>query len=352
MLLDAMGLSPSQKKWVADALMHGALSGHPGQGQGFDKLPRMWQRIQAKTIDLHARVETRAQGSTWALWEAHNGLGIQVAAQAMEAAVEQAKEQGMGAVFVRGSTHLSSAGFHALLAAEKGLLGLCMTNAGPEMAPWGGTTPILGTNPWGMAVPTTGPFPLLLDIALTQSGKGMVRWHQEQGLPIPTHWAFAPDGSTTDDPTQALAGTLVPIGEYKGVGLSFMTDVLCGVLTGAAFGQDCYADPKRHNVGHVLMAIAPERFMARELFYQRLEEFCRQYKSSETMQGVSEVYLPGELEYLRKRERLRQGIPVSSSALEALNQLAQELDVSCQLVMTGTKGQDEGAMRMGSGHTS
>ncbi len=330
-LVLAMGADEGEADIVSDALLHGSLHGHPGQGQGYNKLPRTLKRIRAGAIRPKTNPDEVSSGPGWALWDGRKAFGIVAAARAMDRAVEIAAEGGVGSVFVRGSNHLGASGYHALRATRREMIGICMTNAGAEMAPWGGITPVLGTNPWGIAVPSDGEFPLLLDIALTQSGKGMVRWNQRAGLPIPTNWAYAPDGSETDDPELALQGTLVPMGEHKGVGLSFMTEVLTGVLTGAAFGKYTYADTENQNVGHFMMAIDPDRFLGRKEFYLRLADFCEQVKSSETREGVEEVFLPGEIDYRNRIERLENGIPVDDETVEALRELAEELDVVCPL---------------------
>ncbi|MEX2355977.1 MAG: Ldh family oxidoreductase [Thermaerobacterales bacterium] len=330
-LLVAMKVPDDEARIYSDALLHGSLHGHPGQGQGFGKMSRIRREIDSGAYRPGAPVDVLAASPGWALWEGNNGLGPVVAARAMDQAIAFAGEHGVGQVWVRGSNHLSSCGFHALRAAAAGIIGICMTNAGPELAPWGGVTPVLGTNPWSIAVPSPGSFPLMLDIALTQSGKGMVRWHQREGLPIPANWAYAPDGSETDDPELALQGPLVPIGEYKGVGLSFMTDVLCGVLTGAGFGTDTYADPKRRNVGHFVMAVDPDRFVGAEAFGERLAAFCRQVKASERKAGTTEIYVPGELDYRRAEKRRRDGIEIEADTVAALRELAAELNVDCPL---------------------
>ncbi len=327
----AMGATDEEALIVSDALLHGSLHGHPGQGQGYNKLPRMWRRVKAGSIKPGAKLEEITSGSNWVLLEGNNGFGPVVARGTMNRAIEFAKKDGIGLGFVRGSNHLTSSGFHAMHAANQDLFGLCMTNAGPELAPWGGTTPVLGTNPWGIAVPTNGDFPLLLDIALTQSGKGMVRWYMREGQQIPTNWAYAPDGTATDDPELAMQGPLVPMGEYKGVGLSLMTDVLCGVLIGAAFGKDTFSDPKRHNVGHFMLAIDPDSFLGKQEFFQRLADLAKQFKSSDRMAGVDDVYLPGEIDYKRKMERLEKGIPVDSEVAGSLVALADELEVEFTL---------------------
>jgi LDH2 family malate/lactate/ureidoglycolate dehydrogenase len=233
----------------------------------------------------------------------------------------------VGLVGVRHSNHLGVTAYHAMRAVAQHMIGLCLTNAGPEMAPWGGITPTIGTNPWGIAAPTDLGFPLALDMALSVSGKGMVRWNQREGTPIPTDWAYDRDGNLTDDPARAMDGPLVPIGAFKGTGLSIMTDVLCGVLTGAAFGLAPYQDSTNHDVGHMLVAIDIERFMPWDEYLMRMRQFCGELKASELAPGFNEILLPGELEHRRSAERLRDGVPFDIEVIDILRELAQRRGV-------------------------
>ena len=123
---------------------------------------------------------------------------------------------------------------------------------------------------------------------------------------MPTDWAFDVDGNLTDDPDRAMQGPLVPIGAFKGTGLSIMTDILCGVLTGAAFGLTPYRDPSNHDVGHMLIAIDIERFLPYDDYLERIDRFCAELKASALAPGFDEILLPGELEHRRATERLAQ----------------------------------------------
>ena len=142
---------------------------------------------------------------------------------------------------------------------------------------------------------------------------------------IPRNWAYAPDGSETDDPDLALLGPLVPVGEFKGTGLSLITDVLTGVMSGAAFGTKPYSDPAEHDVGHLLLAIDPITFMGADLFASRLATLGDEVKASERKAGVEEILLPGELEHRRMIERKRDGVPVHPDTVIELRDLCKEL---------------------------
>lgn len=326
-ILVAYGATPEEAALQADARLQGELRGHPGQGQGMRGIERYCAMLESGGIVPGAPFEIVVETVATALVDGHKGFGQVIATRAMDLAIEKARAVGVGLVAVRHSNHLGITAYHAMRAAHQRMIGICLTNAGPEMAPWGGITPTLGTNPWGIAAPTDLGFPLALDMALSTSGKGMVRWHQRLGLPVPTDWAYDKDGNLTDDPAKALDGPLVPIGAFKGTGLSLMTDVLCGVLTGAAFGLTPYRDPTNHDVGHMLIAIDIERFMPWDTYLERIRKLCEEVRASELRPGFSEILLPGELEHRRATERLRDGIPFDLQDLETLRRLAEQRGV-------------------------
>lgn len=323
----AIGATPEEVPVLADGLMTAELRTHPGQGQGLRRLPAYHARVRAGVIRPGVEPVTLVDTPALSVVDARQTFGTVAALRAMETALAKARVLGVGVVGVRNSTHLGMASYAPLQAARRGLVGICLTNAGPELAAWGGLTPVLGTNPWGIAVPSNLGFPLTLDIALTTAGKGMLRWHLRQGLPIPDDWALTPEGATTTDPAAALDGPLLAIGGYKGVGLSFMTDVLAGVLTGAAFGAGPFSDPQRQDVGHLLLALDPAFFGDPDRFLARVGELVDQLHRSELRPGFDEVLVPGELEHRRETDRLRDGIDVDAEVVSELRSLAEELGV-------------------------
>jgi LDH2 family malate/lactate/ureidoglycolate dehydrogenase len=262
-----------------------------------------------------------------ALLNAAKGFGYVAARRAMDKAIDKAESNGIGMVGVRDSNHFGIAGYHALRAASRGLIGWAATNAGAEMAPTGSAEPVLGTNPWGIAIPRPKRPPILLDMALTMSGKGMMRWLAKAGLPMPSTWALTSEGRATTDPAAALDGPLLPIGDYKGYGLSLFTDVLAGVMTGALFGRDVFKNDEHYDVGHVLLAVRPDAFVSRESYEDRLENLIAQVKSASPIRADSPVLLPGELQFARREQRLARGVPVSEETVSRLRELSSDVGV-------------------------
>lgn len=334
-LLGAMGLSEEDADIFGRALIFSELRFHPGHGQGVKKLRRYQERFREGFIDLSARWEVVKESPSLALVDAHNGLGTVAATRAMHLAIVKAKVCGIGQTVVRNSTHFGSSAVHACLAADAGCIGIAFTNAGPEMAPWGAREGAVGTNPWGIAAPTGLGFPAVLDIALTTAGKGMMGWHANEGRPIPLDWALTPSGEETDDPHAAMAGALLGIGRYKGYGLAFMTDVLTGVISGGGYGLTPYANPRKWDVSHTLIAIDIEWFMPLKEFRRRMDDFTDMVKSRALRPGFNEILIPGEQEARRVARKTAVGIPLEKKALDDLNALGKELGVESEIIVLG-----------------
>lgn len=327
----ALGANDEEAAIITDGLMTASLWWHPGQGQGLEKFFRFHRQINNGGIIPNARMEWVREGTSYALLDAAKGFGYVSAYRAMLRAVEKAKVTGIAMVGVRHSNHFGIAGYHALQAAKRGMIGWSFTNAKAEMAPWGSAQVVLGTNPWGIAIPRRDTHAIVLDMALTMSGKGMMMWYEKEGKPMPDSWALTPAGERTTDPAAAMQGPLLPIGEYKGYGLSLITDVLAGVMTGSLFGMNVFQDESHHDVGHVMLALDPAAFMPREQVDERLEALIAEVKGAPAIDPARPVVLPGEVEFGRMQEREANGVPLSRDTVEKLRTLAHDLKVDFPL---------------------
>lgn len=322
-----LGMTEEQARLCTDGMMHGETRNLPGQGQGFRKLPSYLTRIQGGEVDIHAELAVVREGPVIVLLDAHNGPGVVAGVAAMERAIVHAATMGVGIVGVRHSTHFGTAAHHAMLAMPHDMIGIALSNAGPEMAPWGSYKGVVGTNPWSVAIPAGEACPIVLDMANTTAGKGMMRWFLREGRRMPRDWALTPDGEETDDPAAAMEGALLPAGGPKGYGIAVVIDALAGVLTGAAFAAACYADPKNLDVGHFFIAMQIEQFVPVAEFKQRMDAFIHEIKAAPRRPGVEEIFLPGEMEFRRAAEKEAHGIPLDRAVYTALETLARRLDL-------------------------
>ena len=210
--------------------------------------------------------------------------------------------------------------------------GLSCNNGPTILPPFGGKTPTLATNPISVAVPSKRENPIVLDMATSIVAAGKLRQAGKKGVPIPANWALDRDGAPTTDPNEAIFhGFLQWAGGYKGFGLATVVEVLGGVLSGGLFGRDV---PAMKTFGKeplvtsgFYMTINPEAFMPLDQLAERVDRLVRQIKASDTAAGVKEVYVAGELEFRKRAERLREGIPVSEVVWRELEALAAEHQV-------------------------
>jgi LDH2 family malate/lactate/ureidoglycolate dehydrogenase len=323
----AMGVRAGQVETYVDVLLQGSLRSLPGQGQGVQQLPVYWDRIQRGVIDCAAEPEIVRRDGATATIDAHRALGSVAGVEAMSLALDLARAHGIGAVGVRDSTHFGIAAYYAMRALPYDCIGLTFSNAGPEIAPWGGTQATVGTNPWAAAVPAGRELPVVLDMANSTSGKGMIGWHHKEGRPIPSDWALAEDGSRTEDAAAGLAGTLFPLGGPKGYAMAVVVDALTGVLMNSAFGLSAFGIDHQ-NIGHLMIAIDVARFDTVAAFKQRMDDLIGALRGSPLAAGVERIYAPGELEYHRERERRADGVPIEVERFEGLEQLAGELGIA------------------------
>jgi L-2-hydroxycarboxylate dehydrogenase (NAD+) len=264
-----------------------------------------------------------------------DGCGYIVGRAAMQRAINKAQTYGIGAVGVTRSNHFGAAALYTTMAAEKGMVGIAMTNVVPNVVAPGGSRPIVGNNPFAVTVPTFGEFPFTLDISLSNVAGGKLLLAIRNGEKIPLDWATDKEGKPTDDPEAGFNGFLLPVGGHKGYGLALVIDLLCGVLTGGAFlhglkGMYKYPDDPSLT-GHFFIAINPLALMEKEVLKERMDDFYRQIKASPMWDSSKEMLMPGEIEYRTEQKRKQEGIALSEELVNELNNLANELGVESQI---------------------
>jgi LDH2 family malate/lactate/ureidoglycolate dehydrogenase len=218
-----------------------------------------------------------------------------------------------------------------MIALEHDLIGLIATNGFPRMAPWGGYERIVCNTPWAVALPAGKELPIVLDMANSIVAYGKLRVAADKCQGIPLGWALTADGMPTEDAHAAMDGTLLPIGEHKGYGIAVVLEVLTAILTGASFSWDVGApgNPEaRSGVGHFLIAIDIGRFIPVDEFKRRVDEMARVLRQSPSRPGFEAVRLPGEPEWITKREREAKGIPTLRSWLDSLKVLGEDVGIA------------------------
>jgi ureidoglycolate dehydrogenase (NAD+) len=318
-LLATVGYRDEGAAFVADTLLDANLRGV--DSHGVMRLPVYLARIEAGLVDPAATPHVERHGAV-AHVDARGAPGQLATLAALEAVVELANEFGVGCAAVRGSAHFGTAGFYARWLAERGCIGMVVSNSESIVVPHGGAEAVLGTNPIALAAPH-GDRPLSLDMATSAGAMGKVMVIGQRGQQIPLGWGVDRDGHETVVPADVHA--LLPLGGAKGYGLGVWVEVLAGVLTGAAMGHDIgnmYRDFDRpQDVGHFVLALHIGHFPAGDAFGSRLARLATMLTGSRPAPGSSEVMLPGEPEERVRRERSAQGVPIEAGTLDELRAL-------------------------------
>jgi LDH2 family malate/lactate/ureidoglycolate dehydrogenase len=325
-ILRHRGLPPADADFVALSLVEADLRGV--HSHGVLRLPRYARELREQITNPQPRIRLLDEGPAWARVDGDGGMGPLVGRYAMQVGIAKALTSGSAIVTACRSRHFGSAGFYALMAAQRDLVGMAMTVASPRLAPTGGRQPLFGNNPISLAVPGDQQFPLLVDFASGRTGAGRLELAAANGERVPEGLVRDLDGNPTTDPAVGLKGTIVPIGEHKGYGLTLMIEVLAGLLSGAPYfgvGRAQVADHmKDKGIGHFFMVIDPSRFMPLPEFKAAVSRMAVGVKQSPRSPGVEEIFVPGEPEARRRQERLEGGIPMATSTMSRLRELAAE----------------------------
>ena len=278
-----------------------------------------------------------------AVIDGDKGLGLVVAPKAMEIAMEKAEKVGSGWISVQNSNHFGIAGYHAMKALHKDMIGWAMTNAAPLVTPTFSKEKLLGTNPIAVAVPAAENPPFVADFATTAVAYGKMEILQRKGAPAPLGWVQDKDGNPTDDANAVKnGGALLPLGgdrehgSHKGYGLGAIVDIFSGVLSGANFGPwvppfatagfMSAGEQVGKGTGHFLGAMRIDGFRPADEFKADMDKWINRFKAAPAVDGKN-VIIPGDPERELEAERKANGINLLEPVVNDLNALATRFGI-------------------------
>jgi hydroxycarboxylate dehydrogenase B len=316
---------------VANHLIESNLLGH--DSHGVLRVAQYCSAIESGELAPDARPELLKETPAGAVMDGKQSFGQVAVTEAMNLAIEKANRSGTSAVTLSNCYHSGRLGAYTSMAADAGMIGIMMVNAGgggQSVVPFGGSARRLATNPISVAAPTSGEFPLVLDIATSMAPEGKIRDYASREAPLPEGWIVDADGNPTRDAKDFYAdppGAILPLGGpagHKGFGLALMIDVLAGALSGAGC---CRSESVPARDGVLLIALDVEQFSNRVAFYQHVSELAAYIKSCPTAPGFEEVFVPGEMEYRTAQTRRKNGIYVEESVWRQIENIAARMEV-------------------------
>lgn len=266
--------------------------------------------ISLGLIDVNASPSKVKSFGAIEQWDGNSGPGPLNALDSVFRAMDLARENGIGCVALKNTNHWMRAGNFGWKAAEKGFVLIAFTNAFPMMPPWGSKEPVVGNNPLCIAVPRKNDH-VVLDMAMSQFSYGQLANYRRDKKDLPLDGGYDDTGKLTKNAGQIYdTKRVLPIGFWKGSGLSIMFDLIASLLSGGK------ATHELNNIGHdtgmsqVFIVIDPRKFASANYIYEVADKIIKSIKNSEPAENADSILYPGERALTLKNEYLENGIPV------------------------------------------
>jgi len=278
---------------------------------GLNRFPRFRETIRNGSLVVDAKAEKVGGVGAFERWAGNRAAGNLSAHASMTRAIELAKAHGMGCVALRDTNHWMRAGTYGWQAADAGVIGMCWTNTMPNLVPWGGVERGIGNNPIVMAVPRASGAHVVLDMAISQYSFGSIAGYIARGEQLPFDGGFDAEGKITRDPQKIedSQGGL-PIGYWKGSGLSVLLDLTAAILSAGRATHQLAADPmKESGQSQVFIAFDVKCFGDAESTERIANEVVDALHAVKGRDGKPPRY-PGEQTLKLRAENMRLGVPV------------------------------------------
>ncbi len=328
----SLGSDEREAVLVADQLIGANLAGHDSHGVGM--LPVYVEHALTGELRINQHIEIINDTGPLVTLDGRAGFGQVMGFETMELAIERARQHGVALVGLRNSFHIGRIGHWAEQCSAAGLVSIHLVNVaghGPAVAPFGGASARLGTNPICIGVPGRDNAPAaLLDMATSMIALGKARVALNKGERVPAGSVVDADGNLSDDPAHVIgaghAGALVAFGDHKGSGLAIMCELVAAALLGGLTMRE-QDGPSRVYNSMVTIAIDPDAADGTDHLLAETEATLAWLRSGTTRQGVDEILMPGDPEQ-RARAARAKAIPVDDTTLAQLHAAAARAGAS------------------------
>ena len=346
---EAVGASHDDASFLVAGSIDKTAQGDHARGVVY--IPPTVRGIRAGRQDARASIEVvHSHGAVALVDGGPKALGRLVCRDAMQVAIDRAREHGIGVAAARGGAGLLTQ--FVTMAIDAQMIGMVMTQTGPCVAPLGGYTALLGNGPFAVGVPAGRRDPVVLDMSFTQTSASGVLLAAEQGETVPAGALLNAKGEPTTDPndfreidrskspTDARGdGTLTALGNsHKGYAMLFLIGLLSSVLSDTAPPWDLAAGPTRDGAvaGSLMIAIDPHAFGTADPT-GAVDAFIDKITGAPRREGVDEILYPGlGSQRLRRARRERGTVDLPTPQLAALVALATELDLAVTPSLAGS----------------
>jgi len=333
-IFTSLGFTQKAAKDITEVLLQADLFGV--ESHGISRIKKYINLLSQGSVDVNAKPEIVFETPVSAVYDAKSSMGQVVSIQAMDKAIEKAKNTGIGLVQVRNSNHYGIAGYYVLKALRQGFIGICMTNTMAIMVPTFSAEALLGSNPIAFGFPGERPF--LFDGATTVITRGKVELYNKLDKVLPYKWAVDNSGNVAYEPkiileniNQKKGGGILPVGGigeeqagYKGYGFAYICELLTSVLSG---GTNSIHKTDKGDTSHAFYAIDPAIFGDSQEIKHRSDILADEIRNAKKASGQSRIYIAGEKEFERESYNRKNGILISKQSISELNEIAEKLRI-------------------------
>ncbi len=319
-VLESRGFSSEDADKAASVFADNSLDGI--YSHGINRFPRVVEYLDRGSIKPENVATVECSFMAFERWNGHRGFGPLNARKAMDRAVELAKTYGIGVVALGNNNHWMRGGSYGWQAANQGCIGICWSNTQPNMPAWGGVDKKIGNNPFIIAIPKSNGQHVVVDCAVSQFSYGKIEEYKLKGKQLPVYGGYDTKGQLTTDPAEIeKSWRVLPMGYWKGSGISIALDAVATVLTNANSVAKIGTFGDEVGLSQVMIAINPGVANTTELTDSIVEEIVNDIKSSIPEREGGTVFYPGEIEWNTRRDNLENGIPVIDEVWEKIKNL-------------------------------
>ncbi|MDD7202460.1 MAG: 3-dehydro-L-gulonate 2-dehydrogenase [Sphaerochaetaceae bacterium] len=277
---------------------------------GLNRFPKFIKSIQQGAVDVTKRAVKVASFGSMERWDGQRGPGNLNAWICTQRCIELAKEHGVGVVALRGNNHWMRPGNYGIEITRHDCIGLLWTNTTPNMPAWGGKDAKLGNNPMVVAVPYRDS-PVIVDVAMSMFSYGKLEKYKREGLQCPVDGGIDKDGNITRDPAKILeTHQVLPIGYWKGSGLSLTLDLIAATLSGGNTTRAVGEFPYETGLSQFFLAFDLSQFPDREERERQIGLTLEDLQASVPVSEGGKVHYPGQGMKAKREESMRLGVPV------------------------------------------
>lgn len=336
-----LGCSESDSGIIADVFLSAELRGHASHGM--IRIKDYFELWKANRINTKPDIKIVHESPSTAVVDGDNAVGMIAARRSMQIAIEKAKNAGTGWVATRNSNHFGIAGYYSMMALEHDMIGICLTNSNPLVAPTFSISRMMGTNPISVAIPAMKQAAFVADFATTPVARGKLAVAEKKGEKVPFGYVQDKNGVPSDNPSVLKeGGSMLTLGgdrihgSHKGFCLTSIVDIFSGVFSGANFGP--FVPPsvaylpvldKKVGIGtgHFFGAMRIDAFQPADEFKLKMDEWIETFRSAKPANENEHILIPGDPERECELRIRKEGIKLVPAIKDDLLAIAKDLGV-------------------------